>query len=154
MIEYTGPVPPTPGTPFDAAQWTVWQNYQTILGNIRLANEREARAVVTDKQHADDLVVRRAQVDAMAGLAASLDPIIDRLLPVWAAHDAAVDRQTTALDGLAAAIAATAPVPAPAPVPDPLPAPTPAPNPVGLVAETVALARKWAAVYATPTTSP
>lgn len=60
MPTYTGPVPPTPtGSSTDAA-WQSWWTYQTILQNMRYEDERAARAIVVDRQHAEKMAAEGA----------------------------------------------------------------------------------------------
>lgn len=136
MIEYAGPIPPEPVAPFDAAQWNVWQTYQTLLQNIRLANEREARVLVTDKQHADRLAADAACATSGENQATGMKALAAAMLEYASA--------------IRAAYATPDPVPAPAPIP--LPVPDPAVS--TLLADAFAVLRRLQAAYAAPRTSP
>jgi len=71
MPTYTGPVPPMPGPQDDAARWTNWWSYQTILQNLRYEDERAARAVVLDAQHAEKMAAEAACAASNQALAAA-----------------------------------------------------------------------------------
>jgi hypothetical protein len=149
-ITYEGPIPPTPGEPFDAAKWQIYQTYQTLLQNLRYENEREAalvlaavRALVTDKQHTDRTAAETACAAANAQLAEAHQAMAAALRHV-------ADTPQQLLLPEVVKIALQGAILAPAPPPDPaIP-----PATTGLVAETIVLARKWAGVYSAPTTSP
>jgi hypothetical protein len=71
MPTYTGPIPPSPGLQADAATWTNWWSYQTILQNHRYEDERVARAIVTDRQHTEKMAAEAACAEATSRLAAA-----------------------------------------------------------------------------------
>jgi hypothetical protein len=60
IMAYTGPIPPTPTATSTDAQWNSWWNYQTVLTNGRYDDERAARYIVTDKQHAEKMAAEAA----------------------------------------------------------------------------------------------
>lgn len=118
MIEYTGPVPPLPGEPFDAAKWGVWQTHQVLLQNIRFENERAdarslaatqraediARRFVLDAQHADEMAAKARCAEAMNALPAAAEKMMEPILAAWTARDQAIDRQTAAMNAIADAM--------------------------------------------------
>jgi hypothetical protein len=72
-MAYTGPVPPQPTTePATDPKWTNWWAYQTALTNGRYDDERAARAVVADKQHAERTAATLAHAAAQQATADAL----------------------------------------------------------------------------------
>jgi hypothetical protein len=71
-MSYTGPVPPTPTANSTDAQWTSWWNYQTVLTSGRYDDERAARNIVADKQHAERTAATLAQAAAQQATADAL----------------------------------------------------------------------------------
>lgn len=71
MPTYSGPTPSTPTAAADAATWTNWWAYCTILQNSRYEDERTARAIVTDRQHTERMAAEAACAKATAELAAA-----------------------------------------------------------------------------------
>ncbi len=80
MTTYTGPVPPTPNpaTATDA-QWQNWWAYQNLLRDLRYEDERAARAVIADKQHADKIAAEARCAEAHTKAAASQQAMADAM---------------------------------------------------------------------------
>jgi len=70
-MAYTGPIPPTPTAASTDAQWASWWAYQTVLTNGRYDDERAARAVITDKQHAEKMLAEDRCAASNSALAAA-----------------------------------------------------------------------------------
>jgi len=74
-VAYVGPIPPAPiafqSDPAWYQQWQVYQTYQTLVQNIAYTNEREARAVVTDRQHTEKMAHEDACAASNTALAAA-----------------------------------------------------------------------------------
>lgn len=79
MAAYTGPVPPTPGQNATDAQWQSWWAYQNLLRDLRYEDERAARAVVTDRQHAERLAAEAACQAAQRAAAAATQAQADAM---------------------------------------------------------------------------
>lgn len=57
---YTGPVPPTPTAASTDAQWQNWWAFKACERDLRYEDERIARAVITDRQHAEKMSAEAA----------------------------------------------------------------------------------------------
>ena len=85
MMAYTGPAPTTPSadTPPESPIWVNWWQYQTVLTNGRYEDEREAarvlaaaRAVITDKQHAERMAAQAACAAAQTRAAEAQEALV------------------------------------------------------------------------------
>ena len=104
-MAYTGPIPPTPTAASTDAQWASWWAYQTVLTNGRYDDERAARAIVTDAQHAEKMAAEAACAAAQQAVASAMR---ESLLPIPPWTDAELIRSwltalaETGLTGVAA----------------------------------------------------
>jgi hypothetical protein len=71
-MAYTGPIPPTPTASSTDAQWASWWAYQTVLTNGRYDDERAARAIVTDQQHAEKMAAEASCAAAQQDVATAI----------------------------------------------------------------------------------
>ena len=144
-MNYTGPVPLTPTGASTDAQWQTWWAYQGVLRDLRFEEERLARVIVVDRQHAEKMAAEAACAAAnnaaaagQQAMAAAIRYAADRARepdPVTQWTDEQLVRQfmfnmaDTVPQGTAAmgraqayllalrAVYKTAPVPLPAPMP-------------------------------------
>jgi hypothetical protein len=70
-MNYSGPVPPAPTGASTDAQWQTWWAYQGVLRDLRFEEERLARVIVTDRQHAEKMAAEAACAKATAEAAAA-----------------------------------------------------------------------------------
>lgn len=111
MTTYTGPIPPAPTATSSAAEWQNWWAFKNLEASLRYEDERAARSVITDKQHAEKMVAEAAcaaatklHADAIQAQAAAMRYAIDNPLPATP-DPAPTDEQLTRywMQGLAEA---------------------------------------------------
>lgn len=147
-MNYTGPVPPTPTASSTDAQWQNWWAFKACERDLRYEEERLARVIVTDRQHAEKMAAEAACARATAEAAAAQlamaaavryaadrsrepDPVVpwsdEQLVRQFMFNMADTVPQGTAAMGRAQAyLLALRAVFKPTPTPAPLPAPMPA----------------------------